>query len=380
MIKKLNVVVLFGGVSPEHEVSIITGLQVIENMDKNRFNALPIKMGQDGLFYFYHQVSDRKKYLKVKPKIVNFGKDKQGVYFYENSLFGRKNYFDCVYLAFHGGLGESGQIQGFFDILSIPYTSTTTESSSICMNKALTKELLEKNGIKTIKWTRVFDYQVNKDVDKTINRIVKDIGQFPVIIKPVHLGSSIGINIAKNKIELKKYLLESSHLDTEILVEKFVDKFEEFNVSVRQTGEDIEISQIERPISKDMILSFADKYQRGGKKTGGMASLDRELPAKISKKIKTKIQSIATQAFEVVRAKGMLRIDFMLINETVYVSEINPIPGSMSFYLWEASGISFKDQITQLILKSIQDFEKQKSKNIKYESDIVEKFVNNKDH
>ena len=151
--------------------------------------------------------------------------------------------------------------------------------------------------------------------------------------------------------------------------------FVEYNISVRKKGEEIEVSEIEKPVSKDEILSFADKYQRGGKKTGGMASLNRELPAKIDSKLRKKIEDVAKRSFELIRAKGMLRIDFMYVNDEVYVTEINPIPGSMAFYLWEASGISFKNQITDMLHQAEVDDNNRKSKLLKYDSDIVEKFV-----
>jgi D-alanine-D-alanine ligase len=159
------------------------------------------------------------------------------------------------------------------------------------------------------------------------------------------------------------------------LIEKFIKNFTEYNVAVRKVNGKIETSEIEKPISSDEILSFADKYQRGGKKTGGMASLLRELPAKISKTLEKEIKQLAVDVFKAIRGKGMIRIDFMVQNKNIYVTEVNPIPGSMSFYLWEASGISFKQQITDLIEQSIIDNEERLSKRLEYKTDIIEKFV-----
>lgn len=369
-----KVVILFGGVSPEHEVSVISGLQVIEKIDRARFVTCAIKLGQDGLFYFYNRLFWRQDYLKIIPKVVNFGKDKNGIFFNTSNLIPTKVYIDIAYLAFHGGIGESGQIQGLFETLGLPYTSSSTESSSISMNKVLTKEVLDFNKIKTIPWMSAISNEVKFDVDKITSNISSKLN-FPVIVKPAHLGSSIGINVAKNKIDLKRYLLEASQVDSEILIEKYMKAFTEYNISLRRIKRKIEVSEIERPVSKDEILSFADKYERGGKKSGGMASLNRELPAKISQKLKKEIEEIAVKSFKLIRAKGMLRIDFMLVNKELYITEINPIPGSMAFYLWEASGISFKEQITDLLEQAIIDNDDRKSKFLKYDSDIVEKFV-----
>jgi D-alanine-D-alanine ligase len=246
------------------------------------------------------------------------------------------------------------------------------------MNKILTKEVLERNKISTIEYTRVFSILLSEDIEESVKKIVSTL-KLPLIVKPAHLGSSIGINIAHTQVELKKFLLEASQIDSEILVEKFVQNFIEYNVSVRSVNGTVEASEVEKPISRDEILSFADKYQRGGKKTGGMASLSRELPAKISKTLTIRLQRIATSVFEAIRAKGMIRVDFMVIGKQVYVTEVNPIPGSMSYYLWEASGISFKEQISDLILQAIYDHQVQQSKRFEYQSDIVEKFVSNID-
>ena len=354
-----KVIILFGGVSAEHEVSVISGLQVIENIDRKLFTPYAIKLHKDGLFEYYENLNKRKNYLKIKPQIINFGKDKVGAYFTPEGLLKKKTYIDIAYLAFHGGNGESGQLQGFLETLDIPYTSSSVEASAIAMNKILTKEVLEQNGIKTVEY-----YRDTKNI------------KLPVIIKPVHLGSSIAINVAKTQVELKKYLLEANQVDSEVLVERYIKDFKEYNVSVRKVNGIVETSEIEKPLSSEEILSFADKYQRGGKKTGGMASLQRELPAKISKELETKIKDTAIKAFKAIRAKGMLRIDFMLEGKTLYLTEINPIPGSMSFYLWEASGVSFKQQITDLLNQAIIDNEERLSTRLDYKTDIIEKFIN----
>lgn len=374
---KKKTIILFGGISPEHEVSIITGLQVVEKIDRNKFIPFAIKQGQDGRFYYYKNLKNRKQFLKIRPVEINFGFDKNGSYFVTSTLIKIRKYIDCAYLCFHGGGGESGQIQGFLDVLNIPYTSSNVEGGAVSMNKVLTKEVLDIHGIENVQWCRVFDNEINTNVDNIVKNIKKELG-LPVIIKPTHLGSSIGINVAKTEIELKKYLLEATHIDSEILVEKFIKKFIEFNISVRKVGEEYETSEIERPVSKDEILSFADKYQRGGKKTGGMASLSRELPAKINTSLKKKIEGNAIKAFRVLRLKGMVRIDFMysLENNKLYLTEVNPIPGSMAFYLWEASGVAFKDQITDLVNVAMIGYKEKKTKQLVYESDIVNKFVN----
>ncbi len=371
---KMEVVILLGGISPEHEVSVITGLQVIEKIDRARFAPHVIYHAKEGNFYYLGQISTRKEFLTAKKREIEFGRDKKGGFINPKSLAAKKIYPKCAFLAFHGGSGESGPIQGLLEILNIPYTSPSQEASCITMNKQLTKQVLADSNVPTVKGVSFFSKDIKNNVEKIANNIKKSIG-LPVIVKPVHLGSSIGIKIAKTKIELEKYLLEGSYIDSEILAEQVIKDFVELNCAVRSIKGKIETSEIERPISQNEFLSFADKYQRGSKKTGGMASLQRELPAKIPSKVKEKIEEYARKAFKECRCKGMVRIDFMYTKDKTYLTEINPIPGSMSFYLWEATGIDFTTQITDLIEEAIENFKLSKSQLLDYKSDIVENFI-----
>ena len=370
-----KIAVLFGGVSAEHDVSVISGLQVIENIDREKYEVFPVLLDQSSIFNLFPDFEDKKDYKKQNSTPIKFARDKNGAYIQKDTSLSRKIYIDAAYLAFHGGNGENGEVQGFLDTIRLSYTSPSTESSVIVMNKSLTKTVLEEHGINTVKSISVFSRDVKKDADSAVKDVLKKI-KLPVIIKPVHLGSSIGINIAKKQVELKKYLLEAAHVDREILVEKMLSNFTEYNCAVRKVNGKVETSEIEKPINKDEILSFADKYQRGNKKQSGMASLNRELPAKIPKSLKTKIENSAKLAFMHTRCKGMVRIDFMYTkSKQLYLTEINPIPGSMSYYLWEASGVTFTQQITDLIEQSFKDFKTKESKKINYESDIVDKFT-----
>ena len=377
MIKKIAV--LFGGVSAEHEVSVISGLQVLENIDRDKFDPYPVYLTKSGLFK-YQKINSRKDFNINTGENVFFGRDDKGAFLVKSRPFARKIYIDAAYLAFHGGGGESGPIQGLFETLELPFTSPTVESSAIVMNKVLTKEVVEKYGINTVPWLRFYGKELKKDLEDKVNSVAGNLG-FPVIVKPAHLGSSIGISVANTKIELKKRLLEAAFIDSEILVEKFIKYFYEYNCAVRLINNKIEVSEIERPLRSDEILSFSDKYQKNGnKKNAGMASLMRELPARISKKLRAEIKEIAVKVFEICRLKGMVRIDFMVTRDNIiYLTEVNPIPGSMAFYLWEASGITFTQQITDLIEQSFKDFEYKQFLKLDYESDILEKFFHGKD-
>jgi len=373
---KTKILITFGGESPEHEVSIITALQAIENIDNKRYEIYPIYQNTQKQFFHLKNLTKRTQFLTAQREKVTFGKDEKGGYFQENKILGQKIYPKVALLCYHGGEGESGSMAGFFETLSIPITSSDKESSTICMNKSLTKKIL-LGTIPQIDSYTTRSYEIRKNSQTITNEILKKIS-LPLIIKPVHLGSSIGIKIAKSEIELEKKLIEAANLDDEILIEKFLDEIEEYNIAAFKYKDEIKLSEIERPKKKDEILSFKDKYQNGARKnsSAGMASLDREIPAKITVELKKEIQEIATQVYLKLNCHGVVRIDFIYHQGKLYFNEINPIPGSLSFYLWEPLGIQFSELLDMILENAIWHYENRK--NIKFEStDIVQKFILN---
>lgn len=372
-----NILVLFGGASPEHEVSVITGLQIFENIDRDLYNPIPVFVSEKGQFYKLKPIATRKDYSLGTKTNITFGFDEKEKKPYISSGLFSKEYIHCAINTLHGGNGESGPIAGLLESYSIPYTSTNVESSAICMNKALAKKLVD-NCVPILPSQSFTSSEINKNTKNIGSTIAQNVG-LPVIVKPVHLGSSIGIKIAKDATELELYLLEASHIDTEVMAEKYLSNISEFNCSVRTHNGKTETSAIERPMTKTEILSFSDKYQRGSKKTsGGMASLSRELPANISLDLEKKIREFSIKIYEACKCKGVVRIDF--IQDTggeIYFNEINPIPGSMAFYLWEVLGIPFKQQISELIEESVHNKELGESVNFVHKTDIIEKFIKN---
>lgn len=370
---KKNILVVFGGVSSEHEVSIITGLQILENIDKEIYEPISLYISKSGEFQLMPNLRNRKAFLKAKRLLCTFGKDSKGS-FVKYGTFNKKIYIYSVYLALHGGMGEGGQLQGLLECYDFAYTSADYESSTICMNKSLTKEILTYHNIPTAKGISFFDMDFKNNPKAIADNIKKTLG-LPVIIKPTHLGSTIGINVAQTAIELDKYLSAAILEDKEILVEEFLADIKEYNISVRTVNGEIELSEVEEPVRKSIVLSFEDKYANGAKKTGGMANLDRNLPAKISTELHNKISELAIKTYKALRCSQMVRIDFIESKGSVYVCEVNSIPGSMAFYLWEAKGILFKDQITSSIEASIEYCTNMHKKRFSYSTDIVEKFV-----
>ncbi len=379
--RKKKVVILFGGVSAEHEVSIITGIQVATKIDREKYEPLVVYATNERLFQFYPGFTNKKDFFRIHPKLVFFGRDDQGAFIQQQGYFAPKIYFDVAYLAFHGGEGESGPMQGFLQVLGVPFTSSDCESSVITMNKALTKKVLAQAGLPVVEGMTILTKDIKTNLEQITTEIITKLS-LPVIIKPVHLGSSIGIKIAKTEIELQKFLSETSFLDDEVVVEKLLTNFVEYNCSVRQHRGKLQASPIEKPIGRDEILSFADKYERGGKRSsgeGGMAELNRELPAKIPQELVDYLQQTAIQAYQACKCNGVVRIDFIHTQDgQTFITEINPIPGSMAFYLWEADGISFTEQISAAIEQAFENFKVRESRRIKYETNIVEKFIQGK--
>lgn len=378
---KKNVLIMFGGMSAEHEVSIITGLQVVESIDRKKYDSYIVYVSKQGMFSHIPNLQTRKDFDLSKAKDCHMELEKGGPALKVHGTLGKTIKIDAAYLAFHGGSGENGFVQGFLETLKVPYTSPTTEGSVITMNKILTKQVLDHHDIPNVQWIQIFEDDFSDDQDTPVKKVEKELG-YPVIVKPAHLGSSIGISTAEDGVQLKKRLMEAFAMDNEVLVERLLGKFEEYNCSVMRVDGKIELSEIERPIREGEVLSFEDKYKKGSQKTGqkggkgGMASLIRELPAKIDDSMKKTIQDNARQAYQACRCSGLVRIDFMLEDSgDLFLTEINAIPGSMSYYLWEASGITFRDQITRSIEQAISDAEKKASKKLEYESDIVERFV-----
>ena len=378
---RTQICIAFGGVSAEHEVSVITGLQVAEKIDRSRYDVYCIYIAKDGRMLGYGDLPSRKSFLSAKSKTLSVGRDAKGSFFREHGAFGKTIRPNAVYMAFHGGTGESGPFQGLLESFDIALTSSGIEGAVITMNKGIGKEILASYGLPVVEGVTLRSVEILANSQAVAHRAVENIG-LPVIVKPAHLGSSIGIHIVREEIELEKRLLEAAYLDAETVVERFIPSFREYSCAVRMHNGHIEASEIESPIAKDAILSFADKYQRGGgKKSGhaesGMASLQRELPAKVDIALRERIIDTAKKAFIATRCKGSPRIDFMVTPEgQLYITEINPIPGSMGFYLWEAKGISFTQQITDAIEQAMVDYTDRVAKRLDYSTDIIEKFVN----
>jgi D-alanine-D-alanine ligase len=373
-----DIIITFGGDSPEHDVSIITALQAWQHVDKAKYKTHLIYFDRENKPYYFKKLKTKKDFYKTQRILITFGKDKKGGYFRTNNLFSSKIYPEANLMCFHGGTGESGSLAGLFEILNIPFSSSSLESSALCMNKIISKKIVSESDVNIVESVYKTRAEIQKNSLGATTDIVSKL-KLPLIVKPAHLGSSVGIKVARTQLELEKALKETSYLDDQVLIEKYLENIVEYNISIFRYKSEIQHSEIERPKPKDEILSFTDKYRSGQKKTGsnaGMASLSRELPAQISDEMKQKIRFVGEKIYNLLQCKGLVRIDFIYHNEILYFNEINPIPGSLSYYLWEPLGIQYSELLDMMIENAI--WESQNKVRVKYESsDIVKTFIVN---
>lgn len=381
--EKKVIAVLFGGPAVEHDISILTGLQIIEAMDTTKYIPLPIYVDQRGIWWHGEALLNRKNYhFSVETKATlkqlelpigyNFN-DQPFFYIRNNSLLGKNKriYFDLALIAFHGEVGEDGIIQGVMEVARIPYTGTRPLASAIYMNKVIAKKLFRGANLPVLS-----DIVLEKpytDAIFDVNKITENLAvTYPVCVKPCNLGSSIGVHKAENETELNAAIINIFKIDKAVIIEPFVENLIEYNVSVtKAVNEQTMLSAIEKPIKEGMVLSFKDKYlSQGGIETKlsmpmteGMASATRELnPQDLTIEQRNIILHSAQTAFELVGGCGAPRIDFLCNGNSgeIWLNEVNPLPGSLGYYLWEARTpkIGFTALIDALIQEGFLEYKK----------------------
>ena len=358
---RLNVAVLFGGRSPEHEVSIITALQIMQNLDKSKYNILPIYVTKAGQF-----IKGDEKFLKPEyyKNLEQITLDNSKVYLENKSLKTKKligessQKIDCAILSFHGTYGEDGCVQGLLEMAGIPYTGCGVTASAIGMDKLIQKLVFASAGIPQV---------------KTGNNL-----KFPVFVKPANGGSSIGITKAKNDKELKNAIEVAKRYDNRVVVEESAEEFMEINISILgNVGGELITSVCEQPVASKEVLTFQDKYQSNSK-SSGMASAKRLIPAPIKPQTAAKISELAKTAFEAIDGAGFARVDFLVSpdEKKIYINEINTLPGSFAFYLWEKTGLTFPKLLDKLIELGRERFTTRNSRITTFSSNILANLKN----
>jgi D-alanine-D-alanine ligase len=381
--KRTRVAVMFGGKSVEHEISVITGLQFIRAIDVVEYEPIPLYIAATGKWYTGTALLDQSFYKKMPASldsvdevillpIPNIGGlkilkrsdgSKSSSYASEEDLIP----IDIYAPIFHGTYGEDGCMQGLLELAEVPYTGSGVLASALSMSKRHCKDVVSQYGVPVLPSKVVTREAAQEDLGKGLIRVTESIlatkgfEKFPLFVKPCTLGSSVGVARATNIQELDAALLQAFKYDPQALVEPCIDRKSEINVSVLDAAQPY-ASVTEIPVASSEVLSYEDKYLKGGsKKTGnepqGMAALTRIIdPPDLSEEIKTLARGYAVDAFIALGCSGVARIDFMLdlSNGNLYFNEINPIPGSLSFYLWERSHppVLYTDLITRILKRA----------------------------
>lgn len=370
---KTNVAFFYGCRSVEHEVSIISAVQAMRAVDREKYDITPVYVTKDGEMYTGNCLFEIEEYrnlseLLSKCQKVNFLRENGAVVMTEQTkkMFQKPKSIriDVAFPVVHGTNCEDGTIQGFFEYLNLPYVGCDIISSAVGMDKAVFKDVLKNAGLPVLDCICIRAKEYLTDKQKFQDEIEQKIG-FPLIIKPVNLGSSVGISKVNTKEQLDDAVMLALSFTDRILAEHAITSLREINCSVLGDADECTASVCEEPFMNDEILSYEDKYMGNSKNGGqskGMASLGRKIPADLSEEKAEEIRSLACKTFKAIGANGVVRIDFMIDTETdkVYANEINTIPGSLAFYLWEASGIKYPELINRLIDLA---FKRQRSRN-----------------
>ncbi len=380
---KKTIAVFFGGTSPEHEISVLTGVQAFHALNKEEFNTVPVFVSQDGQFYTGEKLTDTAQYKNMESLLasctpVSFQKQSD-VVMVSKSFFGQKKIqIDCALLAFHGAYGEGGTFQGYCETLGLPYTSSDVLGASLCMDKVSMKKILEQADIPSAKYHVVYEKDFTNNQDKTAGTIEQAIS-YPLFIKPSNGGSSIGVNRAQNREKLIRGLEVAFAFDAKVLIEQEFEKDTEINISFLGLWNDqVEISVAEEVYSDNEFLDFENKYLKGSKSkkrvTGskGMASTNRKIPAEISPALHANLKRDGEKAFRLLNCAGVVRIDFLVNKKTeeYVLVEVNTIPGSLAFYLWEKTSLSFDKLASKMIDLAFKKDEYRKRHNRKFTSQI----------
>ena len=386
---KIKIGVIYGGETVEHEVSVISALQAMNNLNEDKYDIVLIYISKDRIWYtghmlrdieFYKEFEDEKKYAT---KVMLYKKGKTFLLQRTTGIF-RKDItdLDVILPVVHGNNVEDGSLAGLLDSIGIPYVGSHVLGGALGQDKVVMKQVMESVNLPIVPYTWFYDseYLDNKE---DILKEIKKIG-YPVIVKPATLGSSIGIEVAKNEKDIESKIEDAMEYDTKIVVEKVIENLTEVNASVLGNYEYQKVSPLEEVMGEDEILSFADKYLGNAKSKGtaskGMASTSRIVPARIPEKLTKEIQDTAKQVFKVLNLSGVCRVDFLIDNKEnkFYVNEPNTCPGSLSFYLWKEAGMKYSELLDEMVSIAIKEYKHKNQKTMSFKSSIFDGFNGSK--
>ncbi len=395
---KIKVGVIFGGESTEHEVSIITAIQAMNKMNEEKYEIIPIYIAKDREWYTGGLLKDIDSYQDIElikkyaTNVVLIEKDNRFILEKKKGLFKKEvSEIDICFPIVHGTNVEDGVLQGYLQTIGVPYVGPNTYAAAVGQDKVYMKAIFEKEDLPITKYVWFYDSDYKNDSEAVFKKISKL--SYPLIVKPATTGSSIGISVCEDEETLKDGIEDAINYDSKIIVEEKVENLKEVNISVLGNYDHQKLSIIEEVISKDKFLTYADKYIGNGKSKGkigaknvpsvkgskGMLSATRKIPAELSDKEKAEVEKVATEAFKALGSSGCCRIDFLIDDKKnkVYINEINSIPGSLAFYLWEPIGKDYTELLEDMINIGVKDYKKRSSKTYTFDTNILEGFANN---
>lgn len=377
---KTNIGVFFGGRSTEHEISVISANQAMHAIDTENYDVTPIYITKQGRWYTGEALKDVANYRDI-PKLLKQCTeiymepvfDDYNIYRRKPKMFGSNivTRLDVAIPVLHGSNGEDGTFEGILDSIGIPYAGCNVLASANGMDKITMKMILQACDVPVVDYVWFTDKQWDSKRHQMIQLVEEKLG-YPVIVKPANLGSSVGIGRAANRETLIERVNEAEKYSTRLIVEHMVDNLHEVNCSVLGDCDDYITSVCEEPIKSGEILSYSDKYMGGTKGAKGMQASQKRIPANLPASVTERIQFLAGETFRVLSCHGVSRVDVIMDadNGNIYVNEINTIPGSLSFYLWEATGIPFNELMDRLVKLALKRKREAAMKTVSYDQNI----------
>ena len=390
---KIKVGVIYGGESVEHEVSVISAMQAMNKLDQEKYEIIPIYITKDIEWYTGEMLKDIEVYQDLS-LIKKYGKNVV-LYCNNGSFVLQKKTFpksvvaevDIILPIVHGTNVEDGGLQGYLQTIGVPFVGSDVYASVVGQDKVFMKDIWKNAKLPMTDYVWFYDVDYKQDSDAVIEKVEKLA--YPVIVKPATTGSSVGIAVCSKREELVEAIDDAIQYDKKILVEEVVENLKEVNIAVMGNYEHQKVSEIEEVLSGNKFLTYADKYIGDGKgklkgakvpmkgTSKGMASANRKLPAELPDKVRKEVEEVAVEAFKTLGSSGNSRIDFLVDEKKnkVYINEINSIPGSLAFYLWEAKGIDFSTVLDEMINIGVKDYKKRVSKTHSFETNILKGFA-----
>ena len=379
--RKTTVGVIFGGRSVEHDVSVITGQQVMQAFDPERYEVVPIYIDREGMWFTGDALLDVKNFQNevvslagVQQTLLSPSVQHHGLIINPTprGLFAKAQIkrLDVVFPAIHGSHGEDGTLQGLFELADIPYVGCAVMASAIANDKVMTKNVLRQAGIPVVDSLDFTRAEWLDHPDEIVTQITARL-TYPLFVKPVTLGSSIGVARAEDETLLRAFIDVAASLDRHILVEGAVTECVEINCSVLGDDRGMQASVLEQPLSVSGTLTYEDKYLGGSK---GMKSADRIIPAPLGPELTKQVQEMAIAAFHAIDGRGITRIDFLVRPESgeIFLNELNTLPGSLSFYLWEPTGIKPRDLVQRLVELAQDAYAEKRRSTYNYRTNLLE--------